>query len=219
MRVLLFGGTGMVGQGVLIECLRDPDVSEVVSVVRAPSGQNNPKLRELVHRDFFDFSAIANQLSDFDACFYCLGATSVGKTEAEYTRITYDITVAVANTLAPRNPHMTFVFVSGANSDSSEKGSVMWARVKGKAENAILNAPFKASYVFRPGLIQPIHGVKSKTPLYRIPYAILAPFVPFLRKRLPRYVTTSEQIGRAMLIVAKQSAPKRILESEDINKL
>ncbi|HEY4130038.1 MAG TPA: hypothetical protein VGM50_05450, partial [Gemmatimonadaceae bacterium] len=193
--------------------------SEVVSVVRAPSGQNNPKLRELVHRDFFDFSAIANQLSDFDACFYCLGSTSVGKTEAAYTRITYDITVAVANTLAPRNPNMTFVFVSGANSDSSEKGSVMWARVKGKAENAILNAPFKASYVFRPGLIQPIHGVKSKTPLYRIPYAILAPFVPFLLKRFPQYVTTSEQIGRGMLIVAKQGAPKPILESEDINKL
>ena len=114
---------------------------------------------------------------------------------------------------------MTFVFVSGSGTDSSEKGNVMWARVKGKAENAILNAPFKASYMFRPGLIQPIHGVKSKTPLYRIPYILLAPFVPFLRRRFPKYVTTSEQIGRAMIIVARQGAPKRILESEDINKL
>ncbi len=219
MRVLLFGGTGMVGQGVLLVCLRNPDVREVVSVVRAASGQTDPKLREIVHRDFFDFAPIADRLTGFDACFYCLGATSVGKTEAEYTRITYDITVAVANVLAPRNPNMTFVFVSGASSDSTEKGSVMWARVKGKGENAILNAPFKASYVFRPGLIQPIHGVKSKTLLYRIPYVLLAPFVPLLRRKFPNYVTTTAQIGHAMLVVARQGAPKRILESADINKL
>jgi uncharacterized protein YbjT (DUF2867 family) len=219
MRVLLFGGTGMVGQGVLHECLRDADVTEVVSVVRTPSKQTNVKLREIVHRNFFDFSAIADQLANFDACFFCLGSTSVGKTEAEYTRVTFDITVAVANALLPLNPALTFVFVSGAGSDGTEKGRSMWARIKGKAENALLAMPFKAVYVFRPGLIQAMHGVKSKTLLYRLPYAILAPFVPFLRRRLPQFVTTSEQIGHAMLVVAKYGASKRVLESVDINKL
>jgi uncharacterized protein YbjT (DUF2867 family) len=219
MRVLVFGGSGMVGQGVLRECLLDPGVTEIVSVVRAPTGNRNAKLREIVHRDFFDFSSIADALTNFDACFYCLGATSAGKSEAEYTRITFDITMAVAHALVGRNPNLTFVFVSGAGTDSSERGRVMWARVKGKAENALLAMPFKAAYMFRPGLIQPMHGIKSKTALYRIPYAILAPLVPFLRRRFPRYVTTTEQLGRAMLHAAKFGAPKRILESVDINRL
>jgi uncharacterized protein YbjT (DUF2867 family) len=209
----------MVGQGVLRECLLDPAVTEVLSIVRAPTGQNNPKLRELVHRDFLDFSAIADQLTEFDACFYCLGATSAGKSEAEYTRITYDITMAAATALAARNPNMTFVFVSGAGTDGTGQGRVMWARVKGKAENALLGMPFKAVYMFRPGLIQPMHGVQSKTALYRIPYALLAPLVPFLRHRFPRYVTTTEQLGRAMLRVAKTGADKRVLENADINLL
>ena len=219
MRVLLFGGSGMVGQGVLRECLLDPAVTEIVSVVRATTGQRHATLREIVHPDFFDFSSIADQLTNFDACFYCLGTTSAGKSEAEYTRITFDITIAVANTLVERNPNLTFVIVSGAGADSSERGRVMWARVKGKAENALLAMPFKSAYMFRPGLIQPMHGVKSKTALYRIPYAILAPLVPFLRRRFPRYVTTTEQLGRAMLHAAKSGAPKRVLESADINRL
>lgn len=217
MKIILFGGTGMVGQGVLRECLLDRDVVQILSVVRTPTGQQHPKLRELQHADFFDFSAIAGELSGFDACFYCLGATSVGKSEAEYTKITYDITVAAADVIAHMNPQLTFIFVSGASSDSTEKGSVMWARIKGKAENAILAMPFKASYVFRPGLIQPMHGVQSKTALYRIPYTILAPFVPWLRRRFPNYVTTTEVIGRAMLAVARRGYPQRILESADIN--
>jgi uncharacterized protein YbjT (DUF2867 family) len=219
MRVLVFGGSGMVGQGVLRECLLDPSVTETVSVVRAPTGERNAKLREIVHRDFFDFSSIVEQLTNFDACFYCLGATSAGKSEAEYTRITFDITIAVANALVERNPNLTFVFVSGAGTDSSERGRVMWARVKGKAENALLGMPFKSAYMFRPGLIQPMHGVKSKTALYRIPYAILAPLVPFLRHRFPKYVTTTEQLGRAMLHTAKFGAAKRVLENIDINRL
>ncbi len=209
----------MVGGGVLRECLLAPDVTEVLSVVRKPSGEQHPKLRELVHADFFDFTSAAGRLSGYDACFWCLGATSVGKTELEYTRITYDITVAAAAVLVRMNPRMTFVFVSGAGSDSTEQGRVMWARIKGKAENAVLALPFKASYVFRPGLIQAMHGATSKTALYRIPYLIVGPFVPFLLRRFPQYVTTTERIGQAMLNVVRVGAPKRILESVDINGL
>jgi uncharacterized protein YbjT (DUF2867 family) len=209
----------MVGQGVLRELLLDPEVDTVLSVVRSPSGQRHPKLRELVHRDFVDFSSVANQLIGYDACFFCLGATSAGKSEADYTRITYDITIAAAEPLAKMNPGMTFVFVSGQGTDSTEKGRIMWARVKGKAENALLRMPFKAAYMFRPGLIQPMHGVKSRTALYRVPYLIMAPIVPFLRRAFPQYVTTTEQLGRAMIEVAKHGWPKRILESRDINNV
>lgn len=207
----------MVGQGVLRECLLDPDVIYVVSIVRSPSGQRHPKLRELVHSNFFDFSPIESELAGFDAAFYCLGATSAGKTEAQYTRVTYDITMAAAEPLARLNPGMTFVFISGAGTDSTEKGRVMWARVKGKTENALSRLPFKATYMFRPAVIQPMHGIQSRTALYRIPYLLLAPFIPRLRKKFPRYVTTTEQLGRAMIAVAKRGAPKRILENADIN--
>ena len=207
----------MVGQGVLRECLLDPDIMYVVSVVRSPSGQRHAKLRELVHANFFDFSSIESELSGFDAAFYCLGVTSAGKTEAQYSRVMYDITMAAAEPLARLNPGMTFVFVSGAGTDSTEKGRVMWARVKGRAENALSRLPFKAAYMFRPGVIQPMHGIQSRTALYRIPYLLLAPFIPLLRKRFPRYVTTTEQLGLAMIAVAKRGAPKRVLETADIN--
>ncbi len=209
----------MVGRGVLRECLLDPDIERVLSVVRAPSGQRHPKLRELVHTNFFDFSSVENELSGFDAAFFCLGATSAGKTEQQYSRVTYDITMAVAEPLARLNPRMTFVFVSGAGTDSTEGGRVMWARVKGKAENALLRLPFKAAYMFRPGVIQPMHGIQSRTALYRIPYLVLQPFIPWLRKRFPQYVTTTEQLGRAMIAAAKNGAPKTVLESADINRL
>lgn len=217
MKVILFGGTGMVGQGVLRECLIDRDVSHILSIVRAPSGQTHPKLRELVHKDFFDFTTVLADVAGFDACFFCLGATSIGKTEAEYTRVTYDITVAAGDVIARANPQLTFVFISGANSDGTEKGPVMWARIKGKAENYVLALPIKAAYVFRPGLIQPMHGIKSKTLLYRIPYALLAPFVPWLKRQFPKFVTTSETIGRAMLNVVRRGYPVRVLETTDIN--
>jgi uncharacterized protein YbjT (DUF2867 family) len=219
VRVVIFGASGMVGQGALRECLLAPDVSEVVSLVRRPSGVTHAKLREIVHRDFYDFTPVADQLSGLDACFFCLGTSSVGKNEADYTRVTYDITVATGTVLATRSPQLTFVFVSGAGTDSSEKRGAMWARVKGRAENAIFAMPFKAAYMFRPALIQPMHGASSRTALYRIPYILLAPFVPLLRRTFPKYVTTTEQIGRAMLAVARHGAPKPILESEDINKL
>lgn len=219
MKVVLFGGTGMVGQGVLRECLLASDVELVLSVARARSGEQHAKLRELVHRDFNDFSAVAAELSGYDACFYCLGATSAGKSEDEYTRITYDITVAAASVLARVNPAMTFVFVSGAGTDSTERGRVMWARVKGRAENAVFAMGFKAAYALRPALIQPMYGVRSRTASYRVLYTILGPIVPLLRRWFPRYVTTTEQIGRAMLALARHGAPKRVLESADINTL
>jgi len=209
----------MVGGGVLRECLLDADVSAVVSVVRSATGERHAKLRELVHKDFHDFSSVERELSGFDACFFCLGVTSSGVSEAEYSHITYGITVAAAEALARLNPAMTFAFVSGAGSDSSEKGSVMWARVKGRAENAVLRLPFARSYVFRPAMIRPLHGLTSKTRSYRVMYALAKPLLRLLDGRFPKYLTTTEQIGRAMLSVAKHGASKRVMESADINAL
>jgi uncharacterized protein YbjT (DUF2867 family) len=219
MKIILFGATGMVGQGVLRECLLDPDVERVLSIVRASTGRREPKLRELVHKDFFDFSAIENELSGFDACFFCLGVSSAGMKEAEYRRVTYDITLAAARVLAPLNPAMTFIYVSGMGTDSSEKGRSMWARVKGKTENDLLRLPFKAAYMFRPAAIVPLYGVRSKTKLYQAFYTALGPLLPMMYEAFPRYVTTTEQVGRAMLIVARQGAPKSVLENSDINDI
>jgi uncharacterized protein YbjT (DUF2867 family) len=217
MNVILFGATGMVGQGVLRECLLDADVKSVLSIGRSATGQPHPNLRELVHGDFQDYSAIEGQLPGFDACFFCLGVSSSGMTEERYTRLTYDITLAAARTLARLNPDMTFIYVSGMGTDSSERGRSMWARVKGKTENELLRLPFKAAYMFRPGVIVPLHGVKSKTKLYQFFYVVLGPLLPLLKGRFPKYVTTTEQLGRAMIEVAKHGAQKRVFESMDIN--
>ena len=219
MNVILFGASGMVGQGVLRECLLDSEVTSVLSIVRNSTGQQHPKLREIVHKDFLDFSPIESELLGFDACFFCLGVSSAGMSEEKYRRVTYDIALAAAETLARLNPKMTFVFISGAGTDSSEHGRVMWARVKGQTENALLRLPFKAAYMFRPGVIVPLHGIKSRTALYRIPYAVMGPLLPLLQALIPKYVTTTEKLGRAMLIAAKRGAPKTILESSDINEL
>lgn len=218
MKVLVFGATGMVGQGVLRECLLDPDVSAVLTVGRSVTGQQHAKLTELAHADLLDYSGVEARLAGFDACFFCLGISSVGMTEERYTRITYDLTMAAAQTLARLNPNMTFIYVSGASTDSSERGRSMWARVKGKTENALLRLPFKA-YMFRPAFIQPQHGIKSKTRLYRAIYAATGFLAPILIRLAPGKATTNEQIGRAMLEVAKRGAPKRILEGLDINAL
>jgi len=218
MNILRFGASGMVGQGVLRECLLDPDVARVLSIVRAPTGKGDPKLRELVHRDFFDFSGLESELSGNDACFFCLGVSSAGMKEADYRRVTYDITLAAARLLARLNPAITFIYVSGLGTDSSERGRSMWARVKGKTENDLLRLPFKAAYMFRPGGIVPLHGVRSKTGFVQATYTVLGPLLPLLYKLFPQYVTTTEQIGRAMLKVAKQGAPKSILETADINR-
>jgi uncharacterized protein YbjT (DUF2867 family) len=219
MNVILFGATGMVGQGVLRECLLDPDVQQILSIVRTPSGQQHAQLRELVHADFFDYSAIESQLTGYDACLFSLGVSSAGMDEAKYTHLTYDLTLAAATTLAKLNPSMTFLYVSGAGTDSTERGRTMWARVKGKTENDILNLPFRAAYMFRPGVIQPLHGIRSKTKLYQIFYTVLNPILPLLKSAFPKYITTTEQLGRAMLLVARQGFPRPILESKNINAL
>ncbi|MGA2133003.1 MAG: epimerase [Bryobacteraceae bacterium] len=217
MKVIIFGATGMVGQGVLLECLRDASVESVLSIGRGRTGREHPKLREVVYSDFLDYSPIEGEMRGLDACFFCLGITSVGMTEAAYRRITYDFTLAAAGTLARLNPGMTFVYVSGAGTDSSERGSSMWARVKGATENALLRLPFRAAYMLRPGAIIPLDGIQSRTRLYRVGIAVVAPVLPWLYKRFPQYVTTTQQIGRAMIRVAGQGAPQPILESADIN--
>jgi uncharacterized protein YbjT (DUF2867 family) len=218
MKVLLFGATGMVGQGVLRECLLDPDVEGVVAIGRGVTGQKHPKLRELPHNNFLDFSAIEDRLSGFDACFFCLGVSSVGMTEEQYERITYGFTLAAARVLARLNPNMAFIYVSGMGTDSSERGRSMWARVKGSTENELLRLPFRAAYMFRPGAIVPLHGVQSKTKLVRVFYVLLGPLLPLLNALFPKYVTTTEQIGRAMLKIAKHGWPAPVLETADINK-
>src|SRR6202790_3161365 len=217
MNVVLFGATGMVGQGVLRECLLDADVRSVLSIGRSAIGQQDPKLRELVHTDFLNYSAIENQLSGFDACFFCLGVSSAGMPEDRYKKLTYDITLAAARTLARLNPAMTFIYVSGMGTDSSERGRSMWARVKGKTENDLLRLPFKAAYMFRPAVIVPLDGIKSKTKVYQLFYSVLGPLLPILNGRFPKYVTTTRQLGRAMIKVARYGATKPVLENVDIN--
>jgi uncharacterized protein YbjT (DUF2867 family) len=216
MNVLLFGATGMVGQGVLRECLLDPDVQLVQTVGRNATGVQHAKLREVVHNDLWHYQSLEAQLSGFDACFFCLGVTSSGMTEENYERVTYGITMAAAETLSRLNPQMTFIYVSGSRSDSSERGRIMWARVKGKTENALLRLPFKAAYMFRPGIIEPLHGAKSRTPLYNVFYTLGKPLLPLIRFAFPDQILTTEQVGRAMLAVASKGFPKHILEIKDI---
>ena len=219
MKVILFGATGMVGQGVLRECLVDPDVTRVLAVGRSPTEQSHPKLAELIHKGFTDYTAIEPQLSGYDACFFCLGVSSIGMDAERYRHLTYDITLAAATTLSRLNPGMVFTYVTGRSTDSTEKGSMMWARVKGKTENDLLKLPFKAAYMFRPAGIQPLHGVRSKTPWVQAIYVATSPLLSFLVRVAPSYMTTSEQLGRAMLKVARDGYPRPVLESEDINSL
>lgn len=219
MKVILFGATGMVGQGVLRECLLDPDVTGVLTIRRTATGRQREKLREIEREDLTDYSTIESELTGYDACFFCLGISSVGLTEEQYRRITFDITMAAARTLARLNPDMTFIYVSGKGADSTERGRSMWARVRGETENALLRLPFKGVYIFRPAVIQPLHGAKSKTRLYRALYIVMAPLLSLLNAMLPKYVTTTERIGRAMLRVVRQGAPKRVLETGDINRV
>jgi len=217
MKVILFGATGMVGQGCLRECLLDADVESVLAVGRSPTGQRHARLREIMHDNFFDFSGVESQLAGYDACFFCLGVSSVGMGEERYRHLTYDLTLAAATTLARVNPGTVFIYVTGRGTDSTEHGSLMWARVKGKTENDLLKLPFKAAYMFRPAGIQPLHGIKSKTAWVQAVYVVAAPVLTLLNRVAPKYVTTTEQVGRAMIKVAKEGYPRPVLESEDIN--
>ena len=215
MNVIIFGATGMVGQSVLRECLCDPDICSVMAIGRTVSGVRHEKLREIVQADLWHYAAIESELTGFDACFFCLGVSSAGMTEADYRLITYQFTLAAAEELSRVNPGMTFIYVSGTGTDSSEHGRSMWARVKGQTENALLRLPLSA-YMFRPGLIIPLDGIRSKTRAYRILYSLLGPFLMLLRRMFPKAVVTTREIGQAMLSVAKHGYAERILEVRDI---
>ena len=225
MKVILFGASGMVGQGVLRECLLDPEVTSVLALGRTALrlhsgltvGRPGEKFHEIIHNDLAHLEPIEASLQGYDACFFCLGVTSVGMTEADYSRVTYDLTLAVAQTLVKHNPRMTFIYVSGSGTDSTEHGRAMWARVKGKTENALRRSAVQSRLPVPPGLIQPLHGIRSKTTLYRIFYTLTAPLIPLLTAWLPAYVTTTEKVGRAMLAVAKRGFPQPTLENKDIN--
>jgi uncharacterized protein YbjT (DUF2867 family) len=217
MQVMVFGATGMVGQGVLRECLADSAVDRVLTVGRSRTAQRHEKLSEITPPDLMDLAAFEAELTGFDACFFCLGVSAAAMSEERYSALTYDLTLAIARTLARLNPEMTFVYVSGAGTDSTERGRTMWARVKGRTENALFALPFRAAYMFRPGLIIPMHGVRSRTGWYRVFYGALTPLFPLLRRLFPRAITTTEQIGRAMLGVARRGYSKGILDPSDIN--
>jgi len=216
MNAVIFGATGMVGAGVLVECLDDPRIKSVLVIGRNSCSVTHPKLRELLHQDLFDYSDIRDDLRNLDACFFCLGTSSVGKSEADYRRITFDLTIAAANSLINLNPSLTFCYVSGEGTDRTEQGRIMWARVKGRTENRVLDMA-ESAYVFRPGYIQPFKGVRSRFRAYRLMHSVLDPFYPLLNRILPKHVTTTENIGRAMIEVALEGYSNTILENRDIN--
>jgi len=219
MKVIIFGATGMVGQGVLRECLIEPEVEHVLVIGRSPTGQRSARLSEIIHDDFLDYGSIEAQLTGYDACFFCLGVSSIGMSEERYRHLTHDITMAAATVLARLNPGMTFLYVTGAGTDSTEQGRVMWARIKGKTENDLFKLPFKAAYMFRPAGIQPLHGARSKTAWVQAFYVATSPFLSVLRHVAPGLMTTTEQVGRAMIRVARNGYPTKVLESADINSL
>jgi len=217
MKVILFGGTGMVGQGVLRECVLDDEVSDVLVVGRSYSGISDGKAKEILQTDLYDLTAIEDQLRAFDACFFCLGVSSAGMKEAEYKRVTYDLTMNIARTLVRLNPAMTFIYVSGAGTNSNSRQ--IWARVKGETERALMALGFKSAYMFRPGYIQPLHGIESKTKLYQRLYAVLSPMYPVTVKLLRRYVISTEELGRAMIRVGREGASKQVLETPDLVRI
>jgi uncharacterized protein YbjT (DUF2867 family) len=219
VRVVIFGATGMVGAGALLECLDDPRVESVLVVGRRATGLSHAKLTEILHTDFFDYEALRERFAGCDACFFCLGTSAAGMNEAAYHHATYDLTLAAARTMASANPRMVFCYVSGQGTDSTERGRSMWARVKGKTENALLALPFRAAYMLRPGLIQPLRGVRSRTPLYQAFYSTLGFLFPVLRRLAPNQVTTTVSVGRALIRLAAEGESRPILGSADINRL
>lgn len=216
MRIIVFGATGMVGQGVLEACLRDDAVTGVLVIGRSTTGRTHPKLREIHHEDFTDFTPIQGQLSGYDACYFCLGTSALGMTEAAYRAITYGVTLAAAHALLDASPELTFCYVSGAGADGTGKTRMMWARVKGETENALLALTPRA-YVFRPAFILPLAGGEAKTRSYNLLYRVVTPLYPVLRRIVPRYVTTSLRLGEAMIAVTRMGGASRILATADIN--
>ncbi len=210
MKVVIFGATGMVGQGTLRESLLAPDVEQVLAVIRTPTGMSHPRLREIRLDDFADLTPIKDELRGYDACFYCLGVSSVGMDEAAYTRVSYDYPMAAARTFAELNPQTTFVYVSGAGTNL--QGRQMWARVKGRAERDVI-ALLPNGYAFRPGMIQPTRGVRSKTGWYNAIYTAVGPLIPLLERVAPKYVTTTDHVGQAMLRAARVGFPDHIVEN------
>jgi len=215
MKVVLFGATGMIGASALIESLAAPQVESVLVVGRTSIGVKPPKVTEILHPDFFDMAPLAPRFSDCDACFFCLGVSSAGLSEGDYTRLTYELTLEAARSMSAANPRMSFCYVSAAGAD----GRMMWARVKRKTEDALLALPFKSAFVLRPAYVQPLRGVRSRTPQYRAAYALLGPLYPVLRRIAPRYVTTSVAVARALLRLAAHGYPRAIVHTEDINRL
>lgn len=219
MNVVLFGATGMIGSGVLRECLGDTRVISVLSVGRQPCGIAHPKLRELIRADFHRYDDAAAEFSGRDACFFCVGVSAVGMDERTYARLTYELTIAAAEALARASPGLVFCYVSGEGTDSTEAGRFMWARVKGRTENHLQRMQSLAAYMFRPGYVQPGRGVRSKTRVYRAFYAMVGPLYPLLRRLAPTHVTTTANVGRAMIAVAAGGYSARVLENADINAL
>lgn len=219
MRVLIFGASGMVGQGVLRECLDAPDVVGVTAFGRTAITTQHDKLAQLLVLDLFRIQDHEAELSGFDACFFCLGVSSSGMNEAQYTHLTYDLTMAVAQVLARLNPGMVFVYVSGAGTDSTGTARSMWARVKGKTENDLKKLPFRGVYLFRPAVIQPLHGIKSKTPAYQRFYSLAAPLLTLIRRVFPEAIVTTEDIGQAMLNAARQNGGRVVVEAKEIIRL
>ncbi|MFB7498705.1 NAD-dependent epimerase/dehydratase family protein [Streptomyces sp. NPDC056161] len=219
MRVIVFGASGMIGQGVLRACLLDDAVTEVLAVVRRPLPDAHPKLRQIVHTDFTDYTAVQDQLQGLDACFYCLGVSSFGRKEEEYTRVTHEYALAAARALSAASPSLTFVYVSGEGTDSTGKSRQMWARVKGRTENDLLAMPMKA-YMFRPGYVQPLDGAVSRTRAYRVLYRFGSVLYPLLRRIVPGHVTTTEAVGRAMIAIGRGEEERPVvLRNSDINRL
>ena len=216
MKILLFGATGMIGQAALRECLRADDVEQIVAIGRTATCNHHPRFREIVRSDLFDYGPIEDDLKGFDACFFCLGVSSAGMTESNYAHLTYDLTIAAAVVLARLNPGMTFVYVSGAGTDNTESGRSMWARVKGRTENALQRLPFKAVYLLRPAVILPMHGERSKVRAYRVFYGLAGPFLRAVQRLAPSRFLNTEVMGRAMLELARYGGPQPILEASDI---
>ncbi|MFO0624937.1 MAG: hypothetical protein U0325_04915 [Polyangiales bacterium] len=218
MKVILFGATGMVGRGALQACLDDPGVTRVLAVARTAPEVTHAKLEVLLHKDFTDYTGVEAQLQGWDACLFCLGVSAAGMSEADYRRVTYDYALAAGRTLARLNPAMRFLFVSGQSTDSTGTSRMMWARVKGETENALLALPFQA-FMLRPGYIQPVGGFVSKTLLYRVVYAVLGPLYPLLKPMFPGAMIDNLALGRAMVRVAREGSDRKVLESIDLTQL